>query len=58
MYERDVPSVYGVIVPEVGTNGADCRVGVESCLAPVWAFVNYVNRELSAHDFIGFAVII
>jgi hypothetical protein len=59
MYERDVPSVHGVtglppIVPEKGTNGASCAVGEVRCLAPEWAAVNYVNKELGAHDFVSF----
>jgi hypothetical protein len=54
MYERDVPSTHGPITPEKGTNGANCRPGLESCLAPEWAVVNYVNKQLSAHDFISF----
>jgi hypothetical protein len=54
MYERDVPSVNGEIVPEKGTNGANCRAGQERCLAPEWAAVNYVNEELGGHDFISF----
>ena len=54
MYERDVPSVNGSIVPEKGTNGANCRLGLQKCLAPEWAMQNYVNKQLSAHDFISF----
>ncbi len=54
MYQRDVPSVGGGILPEKGTNGATCRPGEQRCLAPEWAFVNYVNKQLSAHDFVSF----
>ncbi len=54
MYERDVPSVNGSIVPEKGTNGANCRLELQKCLAPEWAMQNYVNKQLSAHDFISF----
>jgi hypothetical protein len=54
MYQRDVPSVTGPIVPERGTNGAACRPGEVKCLAPEWAMVNYANRQISAHDFISF----
>jgi hypothetical protein len=54
MYQREVPSVHGVIVPEKGTDGANCRVGLERCLAPEWAAVNYVNRQLGAHSFLSF----
>ncbi len=54
MYERDVPSIHGTIVPEKGTNGANCRLGLERCLAPEWAVVNYINKQLSPHDFLSF----
>ena len=54
MYERDVPSVHGSIVPEKGTNGANCRLGLEKCLAPEWAAVNYVNKQFSPHTFVSF----
>jgi hypothetical protein len=54
MYQRDVPSVRGSIAPEKGTNGAVCAVGLERCLAPEWAAVNYLNKELGAHDFLSF----
>jgi hypothetical protein len=54
MYQRDVPSIYGSIAPEPNTNGAVCRPGLQTCLAPVWAVENYVNRELNAHNFLSF----
>ena len=53
MYELDVPSVFGPIVPEPGTNGAWCLPGELRCTAPEFAVVNYLNLELSPHDFIG-----
>ena len=54
MYERNVPGVSGGIVPEVGTNGATCLAGQQRCFAPEWAIQNYVNKELSVHDFVSF----
>jgi hypothetical protein len=54
MYQRDVPSVYGPIKPEPNTNGATCRSGLETCFAPEYAAVNYILKQLSEHDFIGF----
>jgi hypothetical protein len=54
MYQRDVPSVSGPIKPELGTNGATCRPGLATCFAPEYAAVNYILKQLSAHDFIGF----
>ncbi len=53
MYERKVPSVNGSIALEKGTNGADCRAGVQTCLAPEWAMLNYVNKQISPHDFVS-----
>jgi hypothetical protein len=54
MYQRDVPSVHGTITPEKGTNGANCRLGLQTCLAPEWAMLNYINKQLSAHDAVSF----
>jgi len=54
MYQRDVPSINGSIVPEKDTNSANCSPGLERCLAPEWAAVNYINKQLSGHDFISF----
>ncbi len=53
MYQRNVPSVNGSLPIENGTNGANCRIGMQTCLAPEWAVVNYLNKQLSAHDFIS-----
>lgn len=53
MYERDVPSVNGPIKPETGTNGANCRVGLVTCFAPEYAWVNYLNKQLNAHDYVS-----
>ena len=59
MYQRDVPSVHGVdglppITPEKGTNGANCALGEVRCLAPEWAAVSYLNKELGVHDYLSF----
>ena len=54
MYQRDVPSVFGPLKPQPNTNGATCRPGLLSCLAPEYAAVNYVLKQLSDHDFVGF----
>jgi len=53
MYQRDVPSVNGPVIPEKGTNGANCHPSLQTCLAPEWAAVNYLNKELSPHDAIS-----
>jgi hypothetical protein len=54
MYERDVPAVGGQIPPETGTNGAYCRPGEQRCTAPEFAIVNFVQKELSLHNFLSF----
>jgi hypothetical protein len=53
MYERDVPSVLGPLSPENGTHGAFCSAGEIRCLAPEWAVVNYVEKELSAKNYLS-----
>ncbi|HEY9127818.1 MAG TPA: outer membrane beta-barrel protein, partial [Acidobacteriaceae bacterium] len=52
MYERDVPSTHGSIALEKGTNGANCASGQDRCFAPEYAWVNYLNRQLGAHDYV------
>ena len=34
MYERDVPSITGPIKPQLNTNAATCRPGLDTCFAP------------------------
>ena len=33
---------------------ATCRPGLETCFAPEYAAVNYILKQLSEHDFVGF----
>jgi hypothetical protein len=54
MYERDVPALGGTIQPETGANGAYCLAGEQRCTAPEYAVVNFLEKELSAHDFLSF----
>ncbi len=54
MYERATPAVGGPLRIEANTNGAFCHAGQTNCLAPEWAIVNYVNKQLSPRDFVGF----
>ncbi len=54
MYQRLVPSVYGTIAPEAGTDGATCSPGQQRCFAPEWALQNYVNKQLGPHNFLSF----
>ncbi len=53
MYQRGVPSISGSVLPEKGTNGAFCSPGEIRCLAPEWAIVNYVEKELSARNYVS-----
>jgi hypothetical protein len=52
-YMKDVPSVFGSIPAERGSNGAWCNPGEQSCFAPEWAIVNYVERQLSKKDYLS-----
>ena len=54
MYERDVPALGGTIQPETGTNPAYCRTGEQRCTAPEYAVVNFLQKQLSAHDFLSY----
>jgi hypothetical protein len=54
MYERDVPALYGTIQPETGANAAYCLPGEPRCTAPEYAVVNFLQKELSPHDFLSF----
>ena len=54
MYERDVPALGGTIQPELGANAAYCLPGEQRCTAPEYAVVNFLQKELSAHDFLSF----
>jgi hypothetical protein len=53
MYQRDVPSVFGPIAPEKGTNGAFCSAGETRCFAPEWAAVNYVEKQLNLKNYLS-----
>jgi hypothetical protein len=54
MYERDVPALGGKVQPEIGANAAYCLPGEQRCTAPEYAVVNFLQKELSAHDFLSF----
>jgi hypothetical protein len=54
MYERDVPALGGKIQPETGANAAYCLTGEQRCTAPEYAVVNFLQKELSAHNFLSF----
>jgi len=53
-YERDVPSVFGPLPIEAGTNGAWCKAGETKCYAPDFAFLHYVERGFGTHDTLSF----
>src|SRR5271170_7798769 len=54
MYERDVPAIGGSIKPETGANGAYCLIGEQRCTAPEYAVVNFLQREISSHNYLSF----
>ena len=54
MYQRDVPALGGTIQPETGANPAYCLPGEQRCTAPEYAVVNFLQKELSLHDFLSF----
>jgi hypothetical protein len=54
MYERDVPAIGGAIQPETGANPAYCAPGRQRCTAPEYAIVNFLQKEVSSHDFLSF----
>jgi hypothetical protein len=54
MYERDVPAANGPITPETGTTPAACRPGLARCTAPVYALTNYIQKELTPHNYLSF----
>jgi hypothetical protein len=54
MYERDVPALKGTIHPETGANGAHCLAGEQRCTAPEYAIANFLQKELSLHNFLSF----
>jgi hypothetical protein len=54
MYELDVPALGGPIQPERGANAAYCLPGEQRCTAPEYAVVNFLQKELSLHDFMSF----
>jgi Putative beta-barrel porin-2, OmpL-like. bbp2/Carboxypeptidase regulatory-like domain len=52
-YMRDVPSIFGSIPPERGSNGAWCNPGQQSCFAPEWAIVNYVEKQFGKKNYLS-----
>ena len=53
MYERKVPSIFGTLPTETNANGAWCKPGEQACYAPEFAILNYVEKQLSKHDYIS-----
>jgi hypothetical protein len=58
MYQRAVPSVSSNVTNPLpllaGTSGASCAGAVQSCFAPEWALLNYLNREINSRLLVGF----
>ena len=53
MYQKNVPSANGPIQLQKNSSGANCHTALERCFAPEWAVQNYLNKELSPHNFIS-----
>jgi hypothetical protein len=49
-YERKVPSIFGLVPTEVGANGAWCAPGEQTCFAPEWSVLSYVERQYGKKD--------
>lgn len=49
-YEKDVPSIFGSVPTETGANGAWCAPGEQTCYAPEYAILNYVERQYGKKD--------
>ena len=54
MYEREVPALGGNIRPEPGANAAYCLPGEPRCTAPEYAVVNFLQKEITPHNFLSF----
>ncbi len=54
MYQREVPALGGPIQPQTNTNAAHCLPGQIHCTAPEYAVDNYLQKELSPHNFVSF----
>ena len=58
MWEKDVPNVNNpsaASLLETGANGAHCKLASQlTCYAPEWAFLNYVEKQLSGKDYLSF----
>ena len=56
-YQRNVPNVnnpVGEKLVEVNANGAVCKsIDQIVCFAPEWAIVNYLEKQLSKHDYLS-----
>ncbi len=53
MYQREVPALGSAVVPEKGTNAAFCLPREQRCTAPEYAVVNFLQKQLSPHDFLS-----
>lgn len=55
-YEKKTPNVNNPAAAsliEVNANGAFCALATQvTCFAPEWAIVNYVEKQLSKHDYL------
>jgi len=53
MWEKNVPSIFGPVPTQTNANGAWCSPGEDTCFAPEWAIVNYVEKEFSKKSYLS-----
>jgi len=55
-YERNTPNInnpVGATLTEVNANGAQCVAYEVRCYAPEWAVVNYLEKQISKHNYLS-----
>ena len=52
LYQNRVPSINAHVYVIPGTNGANCRVGVDRCFAGEYAIQTHLNKQLGPHDYL------
>jgi hypothetical protein len=52
-YMRDVPCIFGSLPTVPNANGAYCAPGQQTCFAPEWTTVYYLQKQFSKKDYIS-----
>ncbi len=52
-YMSQTPIIFCTLPAEANSNGAWCNPGQQSCYAPEWATVNYVERQFGKKDYLS-----